>query len=184
MRDIYHKMRQKVKDKYFKPYLSPEKIEEAVSTIAKKITADLKDENPIFLGILNGSFVFASDLIRKLDFPLHISFVKVASYIGTKSTGGVTELIGLNESLIGETVVIVEDIVDTGNTIEKIVKLLKDHGVKKIKIATLLLKPNAYKKDIKIDYVALEIPDDFVVGYGLDYDGWGRNIPSIYKIDD
>lgn len=177
-------MRQKVKDRYFKSYLSSKEIDDAVSAVAKRITADLKDENPIFLGILNGSFVFASDLIRKLDFPMHISFVKVASYIGTRSTGGVTELIGLNESLIGETVVIVEDIVDSGNTIEKIVKLLKDHGVKKIKIATLLLKPNAYKKDIKIDYVALEIPDDFVVGYGLDYDGWGRNIPSIYKIDD
>jgi hypoxanthine phosphoribosyltransferase len=177
-------MRKKVKDKYFKPYLSTEQIDDAVSSIARRITADLKDEKPIFLGILNGSFIFASDLIRKLDFPMHVSFVKVASYIGTRSTGAVTELIGLNESLIGQTVVVIEDIVDSGNTIEKIVKLLKDHGVKDVKIATLLLKPKAYKKNIKIDYVALEIPDDFVVGYGLDYDGWGRNIPGIYKIED
>ena len=177
-------MRKKVKDKYFKPYLSIEQIDAAVSAIAKKITNDLKDEKPIFLGILNGSFIFASDLIRKLDFPMHVSFVKVASYIGTRSTGAVTELIGLNESLIGQTVVVIEDIVDSGNTIEKIVKLLKDHGVKDVKIATLLLKPKAYTKNIKIDYVALEIPDDFVVGYGLDYDGWGRNIPGILKIDE
>ena len=177
-------MRQKVKDKYFIPYISIEEINSAVSEISEKITADLKDENPIFLGILNGSFIFASDLIRKLDFPLEISFVKVASYIGTRSTGSVTELIGLNESLIGRNVVIVEDIVDTGNTIEKLVKLLKEHGVKSIKIATLLLKPNAYKKDIKIDYVAAEIPNDFVVGYGLDYDGYGRNLASIYKIEE
>ena len=177
-------MRIKVKDKYFKPYLSTEQIDNAVADVAQRITADLRDENPIFLGILNGSFIFASDLIRKLDFPMHISFVKVASYIGTRSTGAVTELIGLNENLIGKTVVVVEDIVDSGNTIEKIVNLLNEHGVKKIKIATLLLKPKAYSKDIKIDYVALEIPDDFVVGYGLDYDGWGRNIPGIYKIED
>lgn len=182
LRDIIYNMQQKVKDKFFNPYLSEERIDRAISDIANRITTDLKDDNPIFLGILNGSFIFASDLIRKLNFPLHISFVKVASYIGTRSSGAVTELIGLNENLIGETVVIVEDIVDSGNTIEKIVKLLKDHGVKQIKIATLLLKPNAYKKDIKIDYVALEIPNDFVVGYGLDYDGWGRNLKSIYKI--
>ena len=177
-------MHKKVNNRFFKPYLATEQIDKAVSDIAKQITKDLKNEEPIFLGILNGSFIFASDLIRKLDFPLHISFVKVASYIGTRSTGAVTELIGLNENLIGKTVVIVEDIVDSGNTIEKIVSLLKEHGVKEVKIATLLLKPEAYTKQIKIDYVALEIPNDFVIGYGLDYDGWGRNIPGIYKIAD
>ena len=171
-----------LKDKSFDNYISEEQIIERIKIMAKELKRDLGDEEPLFLGILNGSFVFASDLIRECDFPMTISFVKVASYLGTKSLGSVSQLIGLNESLLGKTVVVVEDIVDTGKTIDKIDTLLRNAGAHKIKYATLLFKPDAYTKDIKIDYKAFEIPNEFVVGYGLDYNGWGRNIPSIYKI--
>lgn len=171
-----------LQDLRFKPYISKEKIMERVKTMAEEMKKDFGEEEPLFLGILNGSFVFASDLIRECDFNMTISFVKVASYLGTKSTGSVSQLIGLNESLLGKTVVVVEDIVDTGKTVEKIDALLKNAGAKKVIYATLLFKPEAYTRNIPIDYKAFEIPNEFVVGYGLDYNGWGRNIESIYKI--
>lgn len=171
-----------LKDKSFEPYISIEEIQKRIKVMSADLKKDLGNEEPLFLGILNGSFIFASDLIRECDFPMTISFVKVASYLGTKSSGSVSQLIGLNESLLGKTVVVIEDIVDTGKTIEKIDSLLKNAGAKKIKYATLLFKPDAYTKDIPIDYKAFEIPNEFVVGYGLDYNGWGRNIKSIYKI--
>lgn len=171
-----------LKDKQFKPYISSEKIEAAVKKVAAQINADLKNEMPLFVAVLNGSFMFAADLMKNMEMPCEISFVKMASYHGTQSTGVVNELIGLNQDISGRTVVIIEDIVDTGTTIEKLVGILKSKNVKDLRIATALLKPSVYKKDIKIDYVGLEIPNDFVVGYGLDYDGLGRNIKEILVI--
>ncbi len=171
-----------LKDKQFKPYISSDKIEAAVKKVASQINADLKNEMPLFIAVLNGSFMFAADLMKNMEMPCEISFVKMASYHGTQSTGVVNELIGLNQDISGRTVVIVEDIVDTGNTIEKLVEILKKKNVKDLRIATALLKPSVYKKDIKINYVGMEIPNDFVVGYGLDYDGLGRNFKEILVI--
>lgn len=171
-----------LKDKQFKPYIKSEQIEAAVKKVAQQINADLKNELPLFIAVLNGSFMFAADLMKQIEIPCEISFVKMASYHGTESTGKVNELIGLNQNIEGRTVVVIEDIVDTGNTIEKLTSMLKDKKVKSFKIATALFKPSVYKKDIKIDYVGIEIPNDFVVGYGLDYDGLGRNLKDILVI--
>lgn len=169
-----------IKDKQFKPYITERKIASAVKAVADAINLELKEDLPVFLAVLNGSFMFASDLLKQVTIPCEISFVKVASYHGTSSTGNITELIGLTENLDGRTVVIVEDIVDTGLTIELLVDVLKSKKAKKIKIATALLKPGSYKKKIKIDYVGIEIEDEFVIGYGLDYDGFGRNLKDIH----
>jgi len=171
-----------LKDKQFKPYINSEQIEVAVKKVARQINTDLKNELPLFIAVLNGSFMFAADLMKQIEIPCEISFVKMASYHGTESTGKVNELIGLNQNIEGRTVVVIEDIVDTGNTIEKLTSMLKDKKVKSFKIATALFKPSVYKKDIKIDYVGIEIPNDFVVGYGLDYDGLGRNLKDILVI--
>lgn len=171
-----------LKDKQFKPYINSEQIEVAVKRVAQQINTDLKNELPLFIAVLNGSFMFAADLMKQIEIPCEISFVKMASYHGTESTGKVNELIGLNQNIEGRTVVVIEDIVDTGNTIEKLTSMLKDKKVKSFKIATALFKPSVYKKDIKIDYVGIEIANDFVVGYGLDYDGLGRNLKDILVI--
>jgi len=172
-----------LKDKTFVPYISSQKIEESVKNMAQKINEDLHSENPIFLVVLNGSFMFAADLLKEVTVPCEISFIKLASYHGTSSTGTVTEMIGLTEEIKGRTVVIVEDIVDTGVTLEKLITLLTKKEVKQIKVASFLFKPEAYTKSIKIDYKGIEIPNDFVVGYGLDYDGLGRNMKEIYVLD-
>jgi len=169
-----------IKDKQFKPYITQRKIAAAVKAVANSINAELKDDLPVFLAVLNGSFMFASDLLKQVTIPCEISFVKLASYHGTSSSGHITELLGLAENLSDRTVVIVEDIVDTGLTIELLVDELNKKKVKKIKIATALLKPGSYKKNIKIDYVGLEIQNEFVIGYGLDYDGLGRNLKDIH----
>ena len=171
-----------IKDKQFKPYISSEKILEAVKKTADKINKDLAGESPVFLAVLNGSFMFAADLMKEINLNCEISFVKLASYYGTTSSGTVTELIGLNQDLTGRTVVIVEDIVDTGNTVEKLAEILNNKKVKSFKIATAFFKPSAYTKKLKIDYIGLEIPNDFVVGYGLDYDGLGRNLKDVYVL--
>lgn len=171
-----------VDNKKFSLSITREKIQEAVRNVADKLTDDLKDKDPIFLGILNGSFMFASDLFQNIEFPAQITFLKVASYQGTSSSGNVKRLIGVNEDLSGKTVVILEDIIDSGRTIEHIVKQLKGYEPKEIKIATFLLKPEVYDKEIEIDYVGMEIPNDFIVGYGLDYNGYGRNLPEIYTV--
>lgn len=171
-----------LKDKQFKPYISSDKILEAVKEVAKKINSDLAGESPVFLAVLNGSFMFAADLMKEINLNCEISFVKLSSYHGTTSTGTVSELIGLNQDLSGRTVVIVEDIVDTGNTILKLTEILKEKNVKSYKIATAFFKPSVYKKEVKIDYVGMEIPNDFVVGYGLDYDGLGRNFKDLLVI--
>ncbi len=172
-----------LKDKTFVPYITCDKILASVKQVATKINADLAADNPLFLVVLNGSFMFAADLLKEVTIPCEISFIKLASYHGTTSTGTVTEMIGLTEDVENRTVVIVEDIVDTGVTIEKLMALLTKKRVKQIKIASFLLKPEAYKKSTKIDYVGIEIPNDFVIGYGLDYDGLGRNLKDVYVLD-
>ena len=169
-------------DKQFKPYLTEQKIADAVSSLAAEMNEELREEFPLFLAVLNGSFMFASDLMKEVSFPCEISFIKLASYEGSESRGIVNELIGLNEDLSGRTVVIVEDIVDTGNTLEKLIGLLKEKEVKQIKVATLLFKSGVYNKKIPLDYVGIEIENDFVVGYGMDYMGQGRNLKQIYSI--
>lgn len=171
-----------LKDKQFKPYISQRKIAEAVESIAKSINTDLENEFPVFLVVLNGSFMFAADLLKEVTIPCEISFIKVASYFGTTSKGNVTELIGLTEDITGRTVVIIEDIVDTGITLDRLMNVLSRKNVKQIKVAAALFKPDSYKKEIKVDYVGMEIPNDFVVGYGLDYDGLGRNLKEIYVL--
>jgi hypoxanthine phosphoribosyltransferase len=171
-----------LKDKQFKPYIGSDKIQEAVKKIAEQINQELKDEFPLFLVVLNGSFMFAADLLKEVNVPCEISFIKVASYHGTTSSGAVTELIGLTENVSGRTVVILEDIVDTGVTIEKLITVLGAKNIKKCKIATAFFKPESYKKNIKVDYIGIEIPNDFVVGYGLDYDGLGRNLKDVFVL--
>lgn len=172
-----------LKDKTFVPYISSDKISASVYQMAQEINVDLVNDMPLFLVVLNGSFMFAADLLKEVIIPCEISFIKLASYHGTSSTGTVTEMIGLTEEIKGRTVVIVEDIVDTGTTLEKLVSLLIKKEVKQIKVATFLFKPDAYKKQIKVDYIGMEIPNDFVVGYGLDYDGLGRNMKEVYVLD-
>ncbi len=172
----------KLLDKEFKLSISAEEIETAVIRVADSINKDLKDKDVIFLGILNGAFMFASDLLRHITFNCQISFLKLASYQGTSNSGTVKRLIGINENIANKTVVVIEDIVDSGITIDHIIKQLNGYEPAEIKIATLLLKPEAYRKEVKIDYVGIKIPNDFIVGYGLDYNGYGRNLQSIYSI--
>jgi hypoxanthine phosphoribosyltransferase len=174
-----------LKDKTFKINISisASEIDKAVGAVAQRINNDLKDKTPLFLVILNGAFIFASDLTKKITIDCEISFVKLSSYHGTSTTGSVKQLIGLNEDIKGRTIVIVEDIVDTGLTIESVMEQLKAMEPAEIKIATLLYKPEAYSKQIELDYVAIVVPNDFLVGYGLDYDGLGRNLPDIYVLD-
>ncbi len=171
-----------IKDKQFKPYISQQQISEAVKKIAASINKELEKEKPLFLVVLNGSFMFAADLLKEVSIPCEISFIKVASYHGTTSSGTVTELIGMSEDVTGRTIVIVEDIVDTGVTLERLITVLNRKNVKQIKVATALLKPDSYKKEFKIDYFGMKIANDFVVGYGLDYDGLGRNLKEIYVL--
>lgn len=172
----------RVKDKDFRTFIKADVIDAAIQKVADTINQDTVTENPVFLVVLNGAFMFAADLLKKVTVDCGITFVKLASYSGTRSTDTVKELIGLNEDLTGRSVIIIEDIIDTGNTLNVLMDLLKSHGVGKIRIATLLFKPAAFQGDYKIDYVGLEIPNDFIVGYGLDYDGFARNLPDIYKI--
>ncbi len=176
-------MKIKLDDKEFELSLPARKIQLAVQNIANKMNADLYDKDVVFLSILNGSFMFAADLLKLIKFKAKISFLKFASYEGTKSTGTVKQLIGLNEDLSGKTVVVLEDIVDTGITAEGIIKQLEAFNPAEIKLATLLFKPDAFKKDYPIDYIGLKIPNDFIVGYGLDYNGYGRNLDAIYTYE-
>ncbi len=173
----------KVHDKTFKLYIPHEKICSVVEEMADKMNVDLADKNPLFLCILNGSFMFAAELFKRIDLvETEISFVKLASYEGDQTSGKVKQLIGLNEEIKGRTVVVLEDIVDTGITINNIEEQLKKMNPKEVMIATLLLKPDALQKEVELDYVGLEIPNDFIVGYGLDYDGYGRNLIDIYSV--
>tara|TARA_B000000565_G_C23780785_1_gene375890 strand:- start:2456 stop:2995 length:540 start_codon:yes stop_codon:yes gene_type:complete len=172
----------KLLDKEFKIFIKDNEIQKIVESISTNINK-LQVKNPLFIAVLNGSFLFASDIMRKITLPdAEISFIKLSSYSGTKSTGNVNELIGLNKQIKNRNVIILEDIVDTGNTLEKIIKILKEKKVASYKIATLLFKPDAYTKNINIDYIGKSIKNDFVVGYGLDYQEIGRNLPHIYKL--
>lgn len=169
-------------DKFFKSYISAEKINAAVASLVKQIQADLKQESPLFIGILNGSFMFVADFVRKYPANCEVSFVKLASYEGVNSTGKIKQLVGVNENLEGRTVVILEDIIDTGNTLQEIYEIFKHKKVKQLKIATLFFKPDVFKKALPIDYIGISIPDKFIVGYGLDYNGFGRNLENIYQL--
>jgi hypoxanthine phosphoribosyltransferase len=169
-------------DKHFVPFITAADIDAVVMRMAKQVENDLKDETPVFIGVLNGAFMVVSDFVKHYNGPCEVSFVKLASYEGTESTGDIKQLIGLGQSLEGRTVVIIEDIVDTGNTIVELKKMFESQNVKQLKIATLFFKPEAYTKDIALDYTGFEIPNKFIVGYGLDYDGLGRNLPEIYQL--
>ena len=174
--------RKQILDKVFETTYPQERIEAAVAAVAERMNAELAGREPLFLCVLNGAFMFAADLMKMVSVPCQISFVKLASYSGTHSTGTVKQLIGLNESLEGRTVVIVEDIVDTGKTMEGLVAQVRALGAADVRVATLLYKPGNCTADVRLDYVGLEIPNDFIVGYGLDYDGFGRNIPEIMTL--
>ena len=172
----------RIHDKDFVDYISSEKIQMRIAELGKEIQKDFNDKNPVFLGILNGCFRFSSDLLSHIDTPCEINFLKVSSYSGTETTGKVSELIGLNTSIKNRHIVILEDIVDTGHTIDFLLKRLKLENAASISIATLLYKPDAYHGKHPLKYVGFEIPNLFVVGYGLDYDGFGRNLNDIYQI--
>jgi hypoxanthine phosphoribosyltransferase len=169
-------------DKQFVPFISATEIDFAIKKMVAQIEDDFFDETPIFIGVLNGAFMVVSDLLKLYKKPCEVSFVKLASYEGTSSTESVKQLIGLNQDLTGRSVIVIEDIVDTGNTLEELKELFKQQNVKYFKIATLFFKPEAYKKDLKIDYVGIRIPNKFIVGFGLDYDGLGRNLPEVYQL--
>ena len=169
-------------DKKFKTSIPAPEIKERVKAVAERINNDLKDKNPLFLAVLNGSFIFAADLMREITIPCEISFVKLASYQGTTSTGKITEVIGINEDLSGRCVVIVEDIVDTGLTMKRMLETLGTRSPAEIHICTLLVKPDKLQVDLDIEYAAMKIPNDFIVGYGLDYNQQGRNLRDIYTV--
>ena len=171
-------------DKNFVPFISAQELDFAIQNMAKQIEDDFLDDVPVFVGVLNGAFMVVSDFMKHYKGSCEVSFIKMASYEGTTSTNEVKQLIGLNQDLAGRTVIVIEDIVDTGNTIEELKELFKKQNVKHFKIATLFLKPEAYKKDIKLDYVGIRIPNKFIVGFGLDYDGLGRNLPEVYQLKD
>ncbi|MFI5221765.1 MAG: hypoxanthine phosphoribosyltransferase [Bacteroidia bacterium] len=171
----------KIKDRHFEIYIPSEKILERVKFIAKEIAKEYADKNPFFIGILNGSFMFASDLLKELDFECQVSFIKLSSYKGTQSTGEMSNLIGLKENIEGRHVIIIEDIIDTGLTISHLLRELKLKNVVSLKIASLLLKKDALKIDVSPDFVGFAVPVKFLVGYGLDYDGYGRNFRHIYS---
>lgn len=172
----------KLHDKYFKPFVSAKEIDAALQRMADKIADDVGDEIPIFIGILNGSFMLTSDFVKKYPKTCEVTFIKLASYEGLKSTEDIQRLIGLTQDLTGRTVIILEDIIDTGNTLNEVYRIFRNENVKSLKIATLFFKPEAYKKDFKLHYVGIEIPNKFIVGYGLDYDGLGRNLPEVYQL--
>lgn len=171
-----------IKDKIFTLSIPESEILKAVKNVAAQINSDLSDTNPLFICVLNGAFMFAADLMKEINFPCEITFIKLSSYEGLYTSGSVKEIIGLNESVVGRNVVVVEDIVDTGITMERILESLIAKGAKDIHVATFLQKPDALQRNIKIDYIAMKIPNDFIVGYGLDYDGYGRNLKDIYTV--
>lgn len=172
----------KLHDTYFKPFISAKEIENAIDRLVKEIALDLGDEVPVFVGILNGSFMFVSDFAKKYPKPCEVTFIKLASYEGLKSSEDIQRLIGLTQDLTGRTVIILEDIIDTGKTLAEVYRIFKNENVKTLKIATLFYKPEAYKKDFKLHYVGIEIPDKFIVGYGLDYNNLGRDLAEVYQI--
>lgn len=175
-----------IKDKTFKTLIPYEQISEAIDKVADRLNADFGSSTtpPILLCVLNGSIMFMGELMKRVDFDCQTVSIKLTSYEGTSSTGKVRQALGLTSDITGRDVIIVEDIVDTGHTIVALKKILEDAGAKAAYVCTLLLKPEAYKQDVKIDYIAMEIPNKFIVGFGLDYDELGRNYKDIYVLDE
>lgn len=173
-------------DKSFKIFIPYEKIENAIDKVADKINADFEgcSDAPVILCILNGAIMFTAELMKRLRFNCELVSMKLSSYEGTTSSGKVRQVMGLSGSLEGKRVIIVEDIVDTGNTIEDLEKIVLSNGASEVRICSMLLKPDVYKKSIKLDYIAMEIPNDFIVGFGLDYNELGRNLKDIYILDE
>ena len=174
-----------LKDKTFRPFITYDKIAASIDKVAEKINKDFEGctDVPVLLCVLNGSIMFMAELMQRLDFNCQVVSTKLTSYEGTETTGKVKQALGLTADIKGKRVIIVEDIVDSGNTIVELKRIMEEHGASESYICSLLLKPEAYKKDIKIDYVAMEIPNDFIVGFGLDYDELGRNYKDIYVLD-
>ena len=172
----------KIKDKSFRISIHEAEIKRRVKALAEQMSKDLEGKNPIYLAVLNGAFIFAADLLREMTIPCEISFVKLASYQGTTSTGKVKEVFGVNENLSGRTVVIVEDIVESGQTMKQMIESLGTRNPTSVHICSLFFKPEKLKEELTLDYVAFSIPDDFIVGYGLDYDGLGRELKDVYTI--
>ena len=172
----------KLIDKVFETSITEAEIQERVKAVADRINKDMADKNPILLAVLNGSFMFAADLMRMLTIPCEISFVKLASYQGTTSTGTIKEVIGINEDLSGRTVIIIEDIVESGLTIKRMIETIGTRAPKSIHICTLLIKPERLTVPLDVEYAAIEIPNDFIVGYRLDYNQQGRNLRDIYTL--
>lgn len=172
----------KIKDKTFETSISEDVIKDRVKEVAQQLSKDMEGKNPLLLGVLNGSFIFAADLMREMTIPCEISFVKLASYQGTTSTGKVHEVLGINEDLTGRTVIIVEDIVESGLTLKQMIESLGTRHPASVHICTLFVKPEKLKVDLTIDYAAFSIPNDFIVGYGLDYDQQGRGLKEIYSL--
>ncbi|HEY9117849.1 MAG TPA: hypoxanthine phosphoribosyltransferase [Roseivirga sp.] len=171
-----------VHDKSFELFLSEKEIQSRILELGEQISAEYQGRIPLFIGVLNGSFMFASDLMKHISIPTEITFIKVSSYQGMNSQGKTKELIGLHETIENREVIVVEDIVDTGITMEAIVNQLNDMGAQSVQVASLLLKPECLQRDVQVKYVGFEIPEKFVVGYGLDYDGQGRNLKDIYQL--
>lgn len=171
-----------IEDKKFETLIKETEIRAAIDIVAARLNLELDGKRPLFVCVLNGAFMFAADLMRRLTIDCQISFMKVASYEGTESSGRVKQLIGLNEEVKGRTVVLIEDIVDTGETMVMLTKQLKDLGAADVRIATLLFKPESCRKDVTPNYIGINLPKDFIVGYGLDYNGYGRNLTDIYTL--
>jgi hypoxanthine phosphoribosyltransferase len=172
----------KLNDKYFEKFILSKDLQPKISDLAEKISTELDGKRPVFIVVLNGAFIFASDLIKKITIDCEIAFVKLSSYKGTQSSGVVQQIIGLDLDLKGRTIVVVEDIIDTGLTLDSFLKTLQQMEPAEVKVAACLLKPEAFKDKFPVDYICFSIPNEFVVGYGLDYDGLGRNSEDIYKI--
>lgn len=171
-----------IKDKTFRLFIKEKEILEAIGELAQKMQKELQDKDPVFIAVLNGSFMFAAELMKQVNIPSQIVFVRVSSYDGLETTKNYNEIIGLTENIEGRTIVILEDIIDSGFTMQNMLEILSGKNPDEIKIATLLFKPDALQCNIQPDYVALSIPNDFIVGFGLDYDGYGRNFKDIYSI--
>ena len=175
-------MQIKIHDKYFVPFISAKEIDLAISKMASQIMADFPDETVVFVGVLNGAFMVVGDFMKQYKNPCEVCFIKTSSYEGMTSTNEVKHLIGINQDLTGRTVIVIEDIVDTGNTVFELTNSFESYNVKELRFATLFFKPEAYRKNIKIDYVGIEIANKFIVGFGLDYDNLGRNLPKVYQL--
>mgnify|MGYP001063600455 CR=1 FL=1 len=174
--------RKHIKDKTFELLISERKIKAKVEIIAGQISEDYKDKKPLLIAVLNGSFIFAADLFREISVPAEISFIRMASYEGTSSSGDIKQILGLSDNIFQRDIIIVEDIIDSGLTIEKILEHFEERGAKSLAVCTLLLKPQNLKNDVQVNYKGFEINNEFVIGYGLDYDGEGRNLKDVFQL--